>query len=67
MSSIDSLIKQTLSNTSNTTIDAAVNIVVSLKPKYMDRKDDAMAAADDVLNEVISLLYIFKTKMNEAE
>ena len=65
MSSLDTLIKETLNRTANTTLDAVLDIVVALKPENMDRKTEAEVAADDLLNEVIRRLHIFKLKMNE--
>lgn len=67
MSSMDALIRETLNKTSNTTIDAAINIVVSLKPEYIARSTDLEIGADEALNEIIRLLHIFKLKMNELD
>ena len=67
MNSMDALIKETLNRTANTTLDAVLDIVVSLKPEYMARSTEVEAAQDDVVNEVLRRLHIFKIKMNEGE
>lgn len=67
MSSMDALIRETLNRTANTTLDAVLDIVASLKPEYMARSNDVEAAQDDVVNEVLRRIHIFKMKMNEGE
>lgn len=67
MSTIDSMIQETVSNVSNKTIDAIMEMVVNTKADYgSDRETAYEVGADDAMNDIIRKLHIFKLKLNEA-
>lgn len=67
MNTIDSMIQETVSNVSNKTIDAIMEMVVNTKADYgCDRETEYEVGADDAMNDIIRKLHIFKLKMNEA-
>ena len=68
MSNIDSMIQETVSNVSNKTIDAIMEMVVNTKADFgCDRATDYDVGADDAMNDIIRKLHIFKLKMNEGK
>jgi hypothetical protein len=68
MSTIDSIIQETVSNVSNKTIDAIMEMVVNTKSDFgSDRANDYEVGADDAVNDIIRKLHIFKLKMNEPK
>ena len=67
MSTIDSIIQETVSNVSNTTIDAIMDMVVRTKADHCDRSNDYEVGADDAVKDIIRKLHIFKLKMNEPK
>jgi len=64
MSTIDSMIQETMKNVTNTTVDAIMDMVVRTKAEHCDRANDYEVGADDAVNDIIRKLHIFKLKLN---
>jgi hypothetical protein len=64
MSTIDSMIQETMKNVTNTTVDAIMDMVVRSKAEHCDRANDYEVGADDAVNDIIRKLHIFKMKLN---
>ena len=62
---IQVMIKRTLTNGGNMTLDAIVELVITLKAESIGRSDDYETGQDDAYNAVLNKIKLFKEILNK--
>ena len=62
---IQVMIKRTLTNGGNMTLDAIVELVITLKAESIGRSDDYEIGQDDAYNAVLNKIKLFKEILNK--